>query len=172
MADNHICFICNTEPAVQTCICSSDLPLFCGKCRQTHEEKPGFHFALPEKALDYVNAQNQHQTMLWLLSVQNSQEKLRGNIPKIDKCRREIEALQSNNPAEFDPIKAKALEALKELKAVLTPKIQEVFEETATNAYIRSYQPTTFLSSLIWVHSREQSSDPISIFTYQIQTEK
>ena len=170
MEGNRLCSLCSTEPAAQFCICSN-FPLLCAVCRPTHEGKSGFHFTLPLQALAHITPQNQQQYRLWLVSVANSQEKLKENLPRIDQCREEIEALYAYIRGEIEKTRLQFLHTLEDLKTALSAKIEEAIVETSTNAYLGSYQPSSTLATLIWTHSCENSSEPLPVFSYQIKTE-
>lgn len=165
MAETLACPLCQLEPAESFCICSN-FPRFCHSCREIHERKQGFHFALPLACAEYITPRNQQQYMTWLICLKNSQERLRENMQHIGQCRRDIEALHLSNQENEE--RASALGYLKELETIFNEKIEETIEITTTNAYNWMYQPNTYIVNLVWAHSRKMTSEPINVFSYAV----
>lgn len=162
------CSLCRLEPAESFCVCSS-LPTFCPPCRALHEAKPGFHFALPLEGRAYVTRENQSQYMAWLLCLANSQAKLSENMQLMDQCREDVEAVFGHIQAEMDRVKVQVVQTLEEMKSALGYHIAQAINETSVCAYLGSYQPSSYLASMIWTHSCQQSSEPIYAFAYQLE---
>ena len=170
MDANLVCSLCNFHSADHFCICT-DLPVFCKDCKSTHTAKPDFHFALPILALNYVTPQNQFQFTPWLLNLTNSHRKLRGNLHKIDQCRNELESLFGNIERELLEIKAKYMQKLEKLKAILSLKIESSISETVENSYKSDYQPRSYLTNLIWTHSSYHCAGDLSVFSYSLNAD-
>lgn len=82
------------------------------------------------------------------MSLVNSQEKLRQKIPKIDRCRREIEVLFGLIQGELVPTKEKILQTLDQLREALVNKIEEAHKEINENALTEATSPLFLL--LLW----------------------
>ena len=160
--------MCNREVAVQFCICGS-LPLLCPYCKGLHQSKPDFHFSLPLKALDSVTSKRQQSFKVHLLSLVNSHEKLKENLGILRDCRSVIEATYEDIHRELEQAKVNLLGKLEEWDTALSQQIELTIQETSENAYRDDYQPSTHLAALVWTHCKQNSSDPIEVFSHVLK---
>jgi hypothetical protein len=103
-----------------------------------------------------------------LFSLVNSQEILRENVQKVAKCREEIEAAYGKMLKEFEEEKGKLMRKLDEMLAELTILIDKAVSETSLQAYREDYTPSGGLVELLWRNCCENSSEPITTFTYEV----
>ena len=170
MEGNRLCVSCSLRPSDHFCICSG-LPRLCSHCRVKHETQSGFHFILPIDAIHYVNQSNQVQYRVWLTALKSSQEMIRENVRLFEEIKAGVETHSENLRRELMEMTARVMRTLGEFERKMREKIEEAVQETTVNAYRADYQPTTYLASLIWTHCSYQSSDPISLFSYGLNTE-
>ena len=171
MEGNELCSLCGLQQGKRLCVCSN-LPLVCTQCLAKHETQPGFHFLLPVEAHRYVNRSNQVQYQIWLVALKNSQEKLRENMSFFEQCKADIEAQSVNVQRELNEMTTNLLWKLEELSRALGAEIEQAIQETSANGYRADYEPQTYLATQIWLHSRSQSSDPITLFACQIKPDE
>lgn len=167
MADNYLCSICHTRSSEHFCICKP-LPLLCKQCWPAHEGQKGFHYLLPRTAAAHVNAENAQKARVNLFKLSNSQEILRENEVIFEKCRKEITGAYDRIESKVRAEKAETLQKLDELVKKLRLKIDESIEKTTKTAYLPDPQITSYLSDLLWRHSGEDSSEPISLMSYRV----
>jgi hypothetical protein len=103
-----------------------------------------------------------------LFSLVNSQEILRENVQKVAKCREEIEAAYGKMFKEMEEGKEKLMRKLDEMQAELTILIDKAVCETSLHAYKEDYTPSGGLVELLWRNCCENSSEPITTFTYEV----
>ena len=157
------------EVAVQFSICSN-LPLYCSGCNGIHQAKPDFHFALPIEALANVTPKLQQQFKVHLLSLVNSHEKLRENLQVLEEFRGAIEATYEDFHRELDQAKVNLLYRLEEWKTALSQNIEAAIQESNENACRDDYRPGSDLANLAWTHSKQNSSNSIDVFKYDIRS--
>lgn len=136
-----------------------------------HDIKPDFHFALPTSIFPHINRENQLEVKLWLMRLKNSQEKLIENMKLFDQCKSDIEAFSQNMHRELMELTTQTLATLDALREKIALEIEQAVQETSENACNSGYQPGTYMAGLVWNHSCYQSSDPIRVFAYNLQTE-
>ena len=58
---------------------------------------------------------------------------------------------------------------MEEWDTELSQQIELTIQETSENAYRDDYQPSTHLATLVWTHCKQNSSDPIEVFSHVLK---
>ena len=68
-------------------------------------------------------------------------------------------------------VKNRLLTTLDEIKLELMLKIEEAIKETTENGYKSEYEPSDFLTKMIWNDCKNQEYAPLPLFTYTIKSD-
>ena len=93
-------------------------------------------------------------------------------LPIAEDRSRPVTAAYEKIESKIREEKTKTLQKLEELVTKLSLKIDESIEKTTKRAYLPGPQPTSYLSDLLWTHSCEDSSEPISLLSYRVDEEE
>ena len=105
------------------------------------------------------------------MGMKNSHDKLKANIPEFERIKNDLKAVFQNTHLELDKLKDKFLQKVEILEATVASHVEAVLAETTANAYRSDYQPTSHLAYRVWEHCTNQSSDPIPIFEWRLQSD-
>lgn len=167
MEDNKLCSLCSNESASVFCICS-DFPFVCSTCQPSHQSRPDFHFFLPQEAHRQISPDRQQQVRATFFSLANSIEQMKKGVKRFDQCREEVERVYRDLHSEIDRAKAETLTKLERLKEAASLAVEKAVSELSENAYRVDYQPKSQLAGMMWAHCKKNSSEPISVLTYQV----